>query len=287
MNNKGFKNFGWSNNSATKTQDVNTFSVGTGSDESTCTVKDGSIAEVVLSGVTATNLLGSYGNISAHAVEYATAGTYGDAIYIEYSNMVKTVSDVVCLDGKYGDTGHRAYFQFPITNGHKYYACCKVYGTTKIEKKAGTTFTTVSRDDTSWGYITLLLTADATTTEQIRIMSSYGTEDSGYFATINVIDLTATFGSGNEPTEAWCLANIPYFDGTKSLTNPTVTSKNSDGDTVDTVSYSGTVASGATVKLRPRVRTGGSLVVADDIGYGGLATSTKYHTAKNQGFKNV
>lgn len=29
-----------------------------------------------------------------------------------------------------------------------------------------------------------------------------------------LIDLTATYGSGNEPTQEWCDANIPYFSGT-------------------------------------------------------------------------
>lgn len=29
-----------------------------------------------------------------------------------------------------------------------------------------------------------------------------------------LIDLTATYGAGNEPTQAWCDANIPYFSGT-------------------------------------------------------------------------
>ena len=32
-----------------------------------------------------------------------------------------------------------------------------------------------------------------------------------------LIDLTATFGSGKEPTAAWCDANIPYFIGTKDI----------------------------------------------------------------------
>lgn len=32
-----------------------------------------------------------------------------------------------------------------------------------------------------------------------------------------VVDLTATFGSGNEPTAAWCDANIPYFTGSKTI----------------------------------------------------------------------
>lgn len=29
-----------------------------------------------------------------------------------------------------------------------------------------------------------------------------------------ILDLTASFGVGNEPTKDWCDANIPYFDGT-------------------------------------------------------------------------
>ncbi len=34
---------------------------------------------------------------------------------------------------------------------------------------------------------------------------------------ILVIDLTATFGAGNEPTQAWCDENITWFDGTSAL----------------------------------------------------------------------
>ena len=29
-----------------------------------------------------------------------------------------------------------------------------------------------------------------------------------------VIDLTESFGAGNEPSKEWCDANIDYFDGT-------------------------------------------------------------------------
>ena len=32
-----------------------------------------------------------------------------------------------------------------------------------------------------------------------------------------VIDLTETFGAGNEPSKEWCDANIPFFEGTKVL----------------------------------------------------------------------
>lgn len=38
-----------------------------------------------------------------------------------------------------------------------------------------------------------------------------------WFTGMMLIDLTATFGSANEPTTAWCDKNIPYFTGTKTL----------------------------------------------------------------------
>lgn len=39
-----------------------------------------------------------------------------------------------------------------------------------------------------------------------------------YVDNIVVINLTKTFGAGNEPNLAWCNANIEYFEGTTSIT---------------------------------------------------------------------
>lgn len=39
-----------------------------------------------------------------------------------------------------------------------------------------------------------------------------------YVDNIVVINLTKTFGAGNEPDLAWCNANIEYFEGTTSIT---------------------------------------------------------------------
>lgn len=36
---------------------------------------------------------------------------------------------------------------------------------------------------------------------------------------IMLIDLTATFGAGNEPSKEWCDANIPFFEGTHAVPN--------------------------------------------------------------------
>ena len=35
-----------------------------------------------------------------------------------------------------------------------------------------------------------------------------------YYDCFIVVDLTATFGSGNEPDKEWCDRHINYFDGT-------------------------------------------------------------------------
>lgn len=42
-----------------------------------------------------------------------------------------------------------------------------------------------------------------------------------YFGGCMIIDLTADFGSGNEPTQEWCDTHIPFFSGTV----PTVTAQ--------------------------------------------------------------
>lgn len=38
-----------------------------------------------------------------------------------------------------------------------------------------------------------------------------------YFDGLLVIDLTATFGTGNEPDKEWCDNHIDYFNGTTTI----------------------------------------------------------------------
>jgi len=38
-----------------------------------------------------------------------------------------------------------------------------------------------------------------------------------YYDDVFLIDLTATFGAGNEPTKAWCDEHINYFDGSSKI----------------------------------------------------------------------
>lgn len=66
-----------------------------------------------------------------------------------------------------------------------------------------------------------------------------------YFAEAMLIDLTATYGAGNEPSAAWCDENIPFFEGTYYTTPSAVT--NLSAQAVDgVVSLSWSSSDGAT-----------------------------------------
>ena len=44
-----------------------------------------------------------------------------------------------------------------------------------------------------------------------------GTTEYSYSDDLIFVDLTATFGSGNEPDKEWCDKHINYFDGTTTI----------------------------------------------------------------------
>ena len=223
MNNKGFKNWGFANNSATKTQDTNTFTTGTGSDESTCTVKDGSIAEVVLSGRTATNLLGTRCN----AVSDWTAQNW----LIDIANVV--------------DGGVQIHTE---ASGHGYLLPCDIPAThvffvaVKSALVSGVPLKIQSKEDDS--VLKEVLSSSASLTRQgfvvqvkaTAIENIYVGYDSGEgteeVENILPVDLTTDYPDlltamcvdpANPTTDektalaTWCLANIPYFSNTVSV----------------------------------------------------------------------
>lgn len=69
-----------------------------------------------------------------------------------------------------------------------------------------------------------LFTIPASTSPYLKIFAAkYSQSDAlqeCYSDGVLLVDLTATFGAGNEPTQAWCSANLDYFDGTKILNLP-------------------------------------------------------------------
>lgn len=72
-----------------------------------------------------------------------------------------------------------------------------------------------------WTIISNVVTIDHDTTDTfgIRTFTVSGTTTAWVDGVI-VIDLTATFGAGKEPSKEWCDANIPFFNGVHAVPNP-------------------------------------------------------------------
>ena len=58
---------------------------------------------------------------------------------------------------------------------------------------------------------------------QVRTFTIGGSVDA-WVDGLMIIDLTASFGEGKEPTKEWCDANIPYFEGMIELSDDEITS---------------------------------------------------------------
>lgn len=116
------------------------------------------------------------------------------------------------------------------TYGHKYYGRCyqkspadHTWGDARFEyyaeDVAGTglmTFGFMEPTNNEWKILSSIqeLTGEPTgTTWVLRSFVSNGSSDS-YRKEILIIDLTATYGEGSEPTKEWCDENIPFFEGT-------------------------------------------------------------------------
>ncbi len=130
--------------------------------------------------------------------------------------------------------GQNKIFQYYVTvPSHKVYVKTNVnvqgYGDDKsagfhvynIDETVAAAYVFAEKDALFEDYdYSLLYTATAE--EQYLSLGRTGLEyDMGYsfagplyYSKVLVVDLTETFGSGNEPTKEWCDANIEWFDGT-------------------------------------------------------------------------
>ena len=70
-----------------------------------------------------------------------------------------------------------------------------------------------------WTAISDVVTADGAYDFGLRTFTVAGSCNA-WVDSIVVIDLTATYGAGNEPTKEWCDIHIPYFDGTAMISDP-------------------------------------------------------------------
>ncbi len=159
-----------------------------------------------------------------------------------FSNNVSIVEDHSGLHGNYivnnyqgaqytsawfelaGPKSHKLYFAFDIFTGEKGNGSC--YGTMGYyydntdhwedtivqedklniwEKKS---YMTPEKTPDRTDFIIKVVVAGTTASDQTQ---------NCYADNVILIDLTETFGSGNEPDKAWCDANIDWFEGSKII----------------------------------------------------------------------
>lgn len=162
-------------------------------------------------------------------------GKFKNTTYWGTSNATYTVSGFVATVTSTGNWAS-LYRDVDTTNGHIYYARIRVkYATTTSHYGAMLAFKTRSnlggsstasvratKFDGTWQSISVRTTlnyADA----RVLLYNPYtgsGTAMKNFTVQWNqplLIDLTACFGAGNEPTQAWCDSNISFFDSITSV----------------------------------------------------------------------
>ncbi|WP_051931540.1 hypothetical protein [Clostridium sp. KNHs214] len=143
-----------------------------------------------------------------------TTGWMGNLSSISVENNVLTASP--------NDAGARGvYTMINGTAQHKYYVSCNIYTDYADSIEIGIEGARVSCADVPtniwkrYSVISSFNNSNAVTFYQ-RILN-WSSEKKIKFKEMLCIDLTAMFGTGNEPTKEWCDANIKWFDGIKSV----------------------------------------------------------------------
>ena len=125
------------------------------------------------------------------------------------------------------------YQKQDLVNGHKYYLHSNLVGNganayteqfTKTHDNLTRSSVHIHELDSVAGVFTYR-TGDRQGIENILASNM----DSDIFMVTEpvLVDLTATFGAGNEPDAEWCYENIPYFMGTQTMTVQRTTSSDS------------------------------------------------------------
>lgn len=148
-----------------------------------------------------------------------------------------------------------------LEKGHKYYFSCYVY-----------TDNVLSTFDLYWPILepVAIRAAETVAKNNVRISAIF---DRSRFSTgdypvrfdcnnpstspmkitdITLVDLTATFGAGNEPNVTWCDANIPYHGGPQGVIPGIATARlcyNSDGTNFDKIQPVTVEESGAPAEM--------------------------------------
>lgn len=184
--------------------------------------------------VTLTNLATPIDGTTNFSSSYITAGTYRK--YANNNSMLLTgVTDKTEVTAT---SSYTPYFN----PDHTYYGAVEVLQETKqggvdlywpIQEPRIITGSAAPAAVKNWGRVSGVRTA-ATFRNYSSTNAAYTARNTSFRLDYNnsstagkmwydglmIIDLTEAFGAGNEPTKAWCDANIPYFTGTKEFDFP-------------------------------------------------------------------
>lgn len=183
-----------------------------------------------------TNLIGPIGNFER--------GTYQHATGIAYSTRHKYGEYSIALQGS-ADAGETTY---TLVNAdgtvvkphlyptHKYYVSCWLLQTAVngsmdfywpiAEPVAMSGMTVPVASEQNFYRVSKIFTRESFTESDYEVRIDYNNNNNNnatnymWFDGLMLVDLTATFGAGNEPSKSWCDLNIEFTEASYELENP-------------------------------------------------------------------
>ena len=172
---------------------------------------------------TITNMVGKIGNFESADMSNSGEGyVYCNATHVKYGQRAMLLTgSVERIETTYILRQlNVGYVQPTLTPSHKYYARVEVYQ----ETKAGTVdiywpinepsfFSGLSGPAGQWNMLSAVNTRDKFPAGNYQMRIDYNNQANSasmWFDGLMLVDLTATFGAGNEPDKAWCDTNIPF-----------------------------------------------------------------------------
>ena len=173
------------------------------------------------------------------AIKFGTDGTiYCNTVRYNYKQARNMIADgcygnisgtqvwanVVASTNPAGYKSHRSFNLKPsqeltqtlpaFTEGRKYYFSCRVYSETRNANSfvqlfyGNDTVFWLSQVYSSWTLVSGVFTASSVGSTHYIRMKNNGSEGNTYISRLILVDLTDTFGRGNEPSKEWCDNNI-------------------------------------------------------------------------------
>lgn len=180
---------------------------------------------------TVTNLIGAVSSFEASELSHSGEGyIYCNASHYKYGERALLITGASSAQERtYTVRGiNQGFVQPTLTPSHKYYTRIETYQ----ETKAGSTdvywpiaepplISHLSGAAGQWNVLSTITDRSSFTAGNYQVRIDYNNEGSTaymWFDGFMLVDLTATFGAGNEPSKDWCDANIPFTTDTVTVT---------------------------------------------------------------------